>query len=79
MMSTETKLKLEYFFLSIPLGVFEVNSLSKYRASSALQTAGLKGGCISFLASLSQSIVAKNECDFISQIPSGPVVRIQTD
>lgn len=61
-----------------PFGVLEVNSLSKYRASSALHTAGLNGGCISFLANLSQSMVAKKECDFISRIPSGPTTRIVT-
>lgn len=48
------------------LGVLLVNSESKYKASSAPQTAGLKGGRIFFPKRAGQSIVAKNGCLFKS-------------
>ena len=42
---------MKVFVADLPLGVLDVNSVSKQKVSSALDTAGLNGGEISFLRS----------------------------
>ena len=61
-----------------PLGVLEVNSVSKQKVSSTLFTTGLKGGVTDLLLSLSQVMVEKNGCRLSSSIPVAPAPNITT-
>jgi len=58
--------------MSVPCGVREVNSVSKWKASSMWLTTGLNGGTIRRLYSQSQLIVAKNGWLFMSPTPPAP-------
>ena len=63
----------------LPRGVRDVNSVSKYVASSAREAAGLNGGGMSFRRSLFQSMPEKKACRLISSTPSVPLPSLRDD